>query len=115
MKTSPEPISEIHAALVRRMLSFRPGLQHLVSQLAGAEAEDTSRDGLFLRIHVSAPGGSPPGTQTINGSAKDSDGAPVDVILHIRGGRLEILEAFRLDALPLLTVPAAESIGATPG
>ena len=115
-RVQPDPRSptDRELALLRRLLepSF-PGVAELRKQLDGisvAQAAEEDVLTLLLMPADSAPRAVVRRRVPVEGIAEDVDGVPINLLLHVLGGRLTELEIFRGDGGPVVIPPAPGSV-----
>ena|SRR6266511_1454535 len=86
------------------------GRDELLEQLIGAKARTVDEDG-SLSIQVTSPVQAPiPVRVPVTALAKDEDGVPLQLLIHVVDGRLYELELWRVDLAALKRWPTAGAI-----
>lgn len=98
-----------HQLLTRLLAVSFPGDEQLREQLKTARVTTIDSDG-SLRFWGAKKGGSAAShIVPVEGYARDRDGIPIQVLLHVVEGRLDELEIFKTDGSPVVLMPPASA------
>jgi hypothetical protein len=102
-------------SLIERLLDRDvAGAEELRSQLSSCLVNPINEDETILRFHTppcAVPAVLPyKQNVAVEASAKDADGCRVEVLLHVKDGRLYELEYVKTDGSPLQSKPTAENL-----
>ncbi len=106
-ETEFRELSEQERVLIRTLLSLKfRGSRELMTQLPDLLARRTDEDGsLEFRVRGPASASVPDGPVVEGNYPEDAEGAEtpvrVNVLLHVRGGKLRMLEIYKDDSSPL--------------
>ena len=92
-------------ALLDRLLEPEfPGANELRQQLSGARVRTIDSEG-SLELAVSSGPVARADSVVMNGTYLDLDGVPVEILVHVRDGRLAELEIYKADGTPIRRRP----------
>ncbi len=110
MEDSFRCLTSEEAALLEKLLSIDvPGRDKLKLQMNSVTARPLLGSGLELRSHEPLRAEMLSGCP-VEGTCPDSDGTPIAVLLHVRDGKLHLLEIFREDGEEIIRPPDASTI-----
>jgi hypothetical protein len=113
METNFRQLTAAEMGLLEKLLAHEfPGGDDLRRQLLSATARQTSEDGtLELRYEGDGLAEIELGCPT-EGTCDDIDGGVITVMLHVKNGRMRLLEIFKEDGSKILRAPTGETLKA---
>ena len=111
METSFRQLQPDEMRLLERLLDREfPGRDALKLQLSSVTGRKVNENGsLELRTGQTNQADIVLGCPT-EGTCSDIDGQPIAVLLHVKDGRLRLLEIFKEDGSEILTAPTPENL-----
>jgi len=111
METNFRPLEANEIALLKKLLDHDfQGRDALRIQLFSATGRPTDEHGcLELRTGEAVEADTEIGSPT-EGRCEDIDGGMIVVMLHVRNGKLHMLEIFKEDGSEILRAPTAEAL-----
>lgn len=111
METNFRPLDVNEIALLKKLLDHDfQGRDALRIQLSSVTGRQTDEHGcLELRTDEAIEADTEIGSPT-EGRCEDIDGGVIVVMLHVRNGKLHMLEIFKEDGSEILRAPTAEAL-----
>lgn len=111
METNFRQLEPNELALLKKLLDHDfPGRDALRSQLSAVTGRRTDEHGcLELRTDGATAADTEVGSPT-EGKCEDIDGGAIVVLLHVKNGRLRLLEICKEDGSEILRAPRAEDL-----
>jgi len=111
METNCRPLDVNEIALLKKLLDHDfPGRDALRIQLSSVTGRQTDEHGcLQLRTDEAEEVDTEIGSPT-EGRCEDIDGGMIVVMLHVKNGKLRMLEIFKEDGSEILRAPTAEAL-----
>jgi hypothetical protein len=113
METTFRQLSANEMGLLEKLLAHEfPGRDALRRQLPSLTARQILKDGTIeLRYEGDGLADTDIGCPS-EGTCKDSDGGVIAVLLHVKNGRMRMLEIVKYDGSEILRKPAGEALEA---
>lgn len=109
METDFRPLDVNEMALLKKLLDHefqgQNALRHQLESVTGRQTDEhgclelKTDESILADTEIRCP---------TEGRCEDADGAPIVVMLHVRHGRLHMLEIVKLDGSEILRAPRAE-------